>query len=321
MKKVLKIIIISITIPAALIIIAAAYVAYAMPHADTAPDIKIDITPQRVTRGKYLANGAAVCMACHSKRDFSFFAGPVDSSAFGAGGEGFTREMDFPGNLYSKNITPYALGNWSDGEILRAITEGVSKDGSAIFPLMPFERYAAMSREDIYSIIAYIRTLKPVESNIPERELDFPLNILVNTFPAKAELNAQPDTNNTVEYGRYLVNMASCVQCHSKEDKGDIIPGTEFGGGSGFHIPSGKVYSANITADMETGIGGWTKEMFIRRFKMYSDPGYAKAAAKPSDFNTPMPWTTYGSMSEKDLGAIYDYLRTVKPVKNKVAKF
>lgn len=321
MKKFIKIAIICITVPAVLVIITAAYVAYAMPNIGTAPNIKIDITSQKIARGKYLANGAAACMACHSKRDFSFFAGPVDSSAFGAGGEGFTREMGFPGNLYSKNITPYALGNWSDGEILRAITEGVSKDGSAIFPLMPFERYAEMSREDIYSIIAYIRTLTPVESKIPKRELDFPLNILVNTFPAKAELNAQPDTNNTVEYGRYLVNMASCVQCHSKEYKGDIIAGTEFGGGSEFHMPSGKVYSANITVDMETGIGNWTKEMFIRRFKMYSDSGYIKAAVKPGDFNTPMPWTTYGSMSEKDLGAIYDYLRTVKPVKNKVAKF
>lgn len=321
MKKIFKVTIIIIAALITVVSLAAMYVSYALPDAGAANDIKIERTPQRIARGSYLANGAAVCMACHSKRDYNFFAGPVDSATFGAGGEKFGREMGFPGNLFTKNITPYALNNWNDGEIFRAVTAGVSKDGSAIFPIMPFAHYAQMSREDVYSIIAYIRTLKPVQSDIPQRELDFPLNLIVNTIPAKVEVNTKPDSSNTIEYGKYLVNMASCVQCHSKEDKGDIIAGTEFGGGSEFHLPSGKVFSANITPDKETGIGGWSREIFIRRFKMYSDTSYHKTALKATDFNTPMPWITYSSISEKDLGAVYDYLRTVKPIRNKVNKF
>ena len=86
-------------------------------------------------------------------------------------------------------------------------------------------------------------------------------------------------------------------------------------------MPAGKAYSANITPHKETGIGKWSRETFIRRFKIYSDTAYHKTALKPTDFNTPMPWITYSSISEKDLGAIYGYLRTVKPIKNKVNKF
>lgn len=321
MKRFFKVTLIIVFSLVIIVSAVAAYVSFALPNIGDAPDIKVELTPQRIERGKYLVNSVAACMVCHAQRNFTLFAGPVDSATFGAGGEKFTREMGFPGNLYTKNITPYALQSWTDGEILTAITAGVSKDGTALFPLMPYDHYAQMDKEDMYSIIAYIRTLKPIKSEIPERELDFPLNFIVNTIPAKAELTTKVDSTNSVEYGKYLVNAASCVQCHSREDKGDVIAGSEFGGGNEFHIPAGKLYSPNITPDKETGIGNWTRETFIQRFKIYSDTSYHPAQLKPTDFNTPMPWITYSTMTEKDLGAIYDYLRTVKPINNKVEIF
>ncbi|HEY6976742.1 MAG TPA: c-type cytochrome [Chitinophagaceae bacterium] len=299
----------------------AAYVSFALPDIGDAPDIKVKLTPQRIERGRYLVNSVAACMVCHAQRNFALFAGPVDSATFGAGGEKFTREMDFPGNLYTKNITPYALQSWTDGEVFRAITAGVSKDGAALFPLMPYDHYAQMDKEDVYSMIAYLRTLRPIKSKIPERELDFPLNFIVNTIPVKAALITKVDSFNTIEYGKYLVNAASCMQCHTKEVKGDIIAGSEFSGGHQFMMPAGTVYSPNITPDKETGIGGWTREAFIRRFKFYADTSYHPVKLKPTDFNTPMPWITYSTMTEKDLGAIYDYLQTIKPIKNKVEIF
>jgi hypothetical protein len=76
-------------------------------------------------------------------------------------------EMGLPGRITSKNLTSDAktgLGSWTDGEILRAIREGVSKDGHALFPLMPYPNYRTMSDEDAYAIVAYLRTLKPVRN-------------------------------------------------------------------------------------------------------------------------------------------------------------
>src|SRR5262245_57466467 len=106
----------------------------------TAPprSITIERTPDRVARGEYLAVHVSACIDCHSTRDFTRFAAPVVPGTEGMGGFEFGANIDFPGSIYAKNITPAALGSWTDGEILRAITDGVSKDGSPLFPVMPY---------------------------------------------------------------------------------------------------------------------------------------------------------------------------------------
>ncbi len=114
--------------------------------------------------------------------------------------------------------------------------------------------------------------------------------------------------------------MASCVECHSKADKGKVVAGTEFGGGREFRSADGKVvYSANITPDKETGIGNWTRELFIRKFKQYADSGYRAQPVGSGESNTPMPWQAFAGMEEKDLAAIYTYLKSLEPIHNKVA--
>jgi mono/diheme cytochrome c family protein len=138
-------------------------------------------------------------------------------------------------------------------------------------------------------------------------------------MPAKATPEPRPDTNDAVAYGRYLITMASCIVCHSKADKGAVVPGSEFGGGRDF--PTGGVvrYSANITPDKETGIGYWNQALFVRKFKQYADSGYTPPSIKPEEAS-PMPWLAYAGMRERDLSAIFAYLQTVKPIHNKVKK-
>jgi hypothetical protein len=85
-------------------------------------------------------------------------------------------------------------------------------------------------------------------------------------------------------------------------------------------MPNGKVSSANITPDPETGIGGWTAEQFVARFKAYSVPGNVPKMA-PGQVNTIMPWVMYSGMDTSDLRSIFAYLKTVKPVKNQVVHF
>ncbi|WP_353719153.1 c-type cytochrome [Dyadobacter sp. 676] len=306
---------------ALLVCFAATYVKLALPDTGKAPDIKIEKTAARVERGRYLANHVTVCMDCHSSRDWSRFAGPMMTTGQGAGGERFDQQMGFPGTFYAPNITPYALAGWTDGELFRAITTGVSKNGKALFPVMGYHRFGRMDQEDIFSIIAYIRTLPPVEKDVPESRADFPVNFIINTMPAKAELSPRPDTADVVAYGKYLVNATGCVDCHSKTDKGSVIPGTELGGGMAFKSPAGVVVSPNITMHKQTGIGNWTASDFVNRFKAFAAQGYVASPVPASQPNTPMPWTMYAGMKESDLNAIYAYLQTVKPIENHVDRY
>ncbi|RYG50669.1 MAG: c-type cytochrome [Chitinophagaceae bacterium] len=318
MMKILKVAGIIILVLILLAFSAGLYVKTALPNTGDPSDIKIERTEARVERGKYLANNVAVCMDCHSSRDWQTFSGPL-SGNFGGGGEPFNSEMGFPGNFYAPNITPASLGTWTDGEVLRAVTTGVSKDGHALFPVMGYKRFGKMDEEDVLSIIAYIRTLPPVEHAVPASKADFPVNFLINTMPEKAAFQPRPAKSDNVAYGKYLVNVAGCVDCHSKTDKGQIIDGTEFGGGMEFAQPGGIIRSANITFD-NTGIASWTKEAFVKRFKTYTDSTYVPVKLKQGELNTPMPWSMYAGMEQSDLEAIYDFLKSVKPIQHKVER-
>lgn len=91
--------------------------------------------------------------------------------------------MGFPGSFVAKNITPFNLKGWSDGEIYRAITSGVDKDGrTAFFPVMPYLYYSKLATEDVYSIIAYVRSLPSIESHPGITKADFPMNIILHTI-------------------------------------------------------------------------------------------------------------------------------------------
>jgi len=319
--KVLKVVALLVCIFALLLIAGGTYIKLALPDTGTPPDIKVKRTPERIENGKYLANHVAVCMDCHSKRDWGLFAGPMMDTEIGAGGEVFNQQMGFPGSFYAANITPAALGDWTDGDIFHAVTTGVSKDGSALFPIMASQRFGKMDREDIYDIIAYLRSLDPVNKLIPESVADFPVNFLINTMPQKASFNKKPNPADTLRYGAYLVNAAGCVDCHSKTDKGSVIPGTEFGGGMEFKQAAGTLRSPNITADGTSGLGSWTKEQFVKRFKTYASPNYKEVRVAKNEMNTPMPWAMYGGMKDSDLEAIYFFFKQSKPIKNKVIRF
>ncbi|MEO6705792.1 MAG: cytochrome C [Ginsengibacter sp.] len=317
MKKTIFFILIFLVV---VIVAAASYVKFAMPNVGAAPDLHVAITPERVQHGDYLANHVTLCMDCHSTRDWKKFAGPIVEGTTGKGGEYFGEEMGFPGTFYSKNITPAHLKDWTDGEIFRAITTGVNKDGVALFPVMPYPYYGKMDKEDVYDIIAYIRTLAPIDNKTPDHKLNFPMNFIVNTIPVKAELVTKPSRSDTLQYGAYLVNQAACMECHTQVKKGQVIPELAFGGGRVFSMPGGEVHSANITSDKETGIGNWTVDAFVARFKAYNNPSSAPELT-PGQVNTIMPWSMFAGMDTSDLRSIYAYLKTVKPIKNPVVHF
>lgn len=283
-------------------------------------EVRIEYTHERIKRGEYLSKHVAQCSVCHSERDWDRFSGPPKPGTEGKGGELFGREIGFPGNYPATNITPHALKDWTDAELFRAITGGVGREGRALFPIMNYPGYGKMDREDIYSIIAYIRSLPPIENDVPPAESDFPMSLIIRTIPSVPEFSTRP--TDKVKYGEYLANTAACDQCHTPTNRGRIIPERLYAGGRFIESSWGTVESSNITPDKETGIGAWSEQDFIQRFKAFDRTSgkYEEDAVKPGEFNSPMPWQGYAGMSEEDLAAIYAYLMTVKPIKNKVVK-
>jgi len=317
MRKFKKGLLYTVIIIVLLIVAGLSYIIFALPDVGKPGNISVSLNPQRIARGEYLVNHVVLCVDCHSKRDWSKFAGPTIRGTLGGGGEIFDESVGFPGSVYVPNITPYNIKDWTDGELFRAITCGVRKDGSAIFPLMPWPYYSKMSREDVYSIIAYLHGLKPIATSYPKSILNFPLNIIVHTMPRKAVLGIVPSTADTLKYGAYMTQSAACMECHTQDNNGKLLPGMEFAGGKGFTVNGKVIHSANITPDRATGIGDWTSNVFVQKFKAYGDPAKAPAVSK-RDFQTIMPWYDYSGMTDTDLKAIYVYLRTIKSVKNKV---
>lgn len=317
MKKILLTILVL-----AIIIIASGltYIKFAMPNVGAPEEVEINTSAEHVQHGAYLANHVTVCMDCHSTRDWTKFSAPIKPGTLGKGGEHFGHDQSFPGDFYSRNITPAGIKNWTNGEIFRTITTGVNNKGEALFPVMPYAHYGKMDLEDIYDIIAYIRSLSPIDNTIPARSIDFPMNFIVNTIPVKASFTKKPPVSDTIAYGAYLTNAASCVECHSPFDKGKIDEALAFSGGREFKMPDGLLKSANITPDMNTGIGNWSVNDFLSRFKAFTDTTSAHTMS-PKQMNTIMPWTMYAGMDSTDLRAIFAYLKSLKPIENKVVHF
>lgn len=296
------------------------YVKFALPNVGPAPDISVEITPERLERGEYLANSVMGCIDCHSMRDMSKFSGPLNGTPYAGGGEEFTEELGAPGDFYAPNLTPHHLGDWTDGEIYRAMTAGVSKDRRALFPSMPSHLYGQASQEDIYSVIAYLRTLPAHEYDVPAPKPKFPFSLIMNTIPKKIEHKEVPSRENLVEYGEYMITIAACIDCHTPMEKGKFILEEAYSGGMEFILPTGIVRSANLTPDEETGIGAWDEETFIARFEAYSDSSFVPYTVDEG-FNTIMPWTMYANMDTFDLKAMFAYLQSLAPIKKEINLF
>lgn len=300
---------------------AAAYYGTYLPRSAAPRAGRVPVTSERLARGKYLFEVVADCDGCHSERDYSRFGGPVVASGRGKGQ--IIPEKGPINPLVTANITPdkeTGLGNWTDGEKIRAIREGISRDGRPLFPMMPYKNFAKMSDYDVESLVAYMNTLAPVKSNLPKMTIPFPLSVLMKSFPEPVRTVREPEKGRTAEYGAYLATLGHCMDCHTPMKGHDLDESMKFAGGHVFETPLGKVVSANITPDPDTGIGRWTEDYFVQRFtlqKTYVVNGAPKL--QPGQF-TLMPWLNLSQMDPDDLGALYRFLQTQSTIPNKIEK-
>ncbi|MDP6566197.1 MAG: cytochrome c [Alphaproteobacteria bacterium] len=297
------------------------YIQYALPDVGPAPEISVAATPERIERGRYLAEHVMSCLGCHSDPMVDRAGHPPKRGREWLGGFRWGPEDGFPGTVYSKNLTPHNLGDWSDGEIFRAITVGVDRRGEPISLNMPYDLYAKADPRDVEAVIAFLRTLPAVPTETARAEYQFPVNLLVRAFPAELPPGRRSAPEDGPAHGEYLTTLAACVHCHTRFEGGEYI-GPEFAGGREFPMPGfGLVRSANITPDRDTGIGEWRRQDFIARFKASSLAAARTTKLRPGDAGTVMPWWEYAGMTERDLGAIYDFLMTLPPVRNEVVTF
>ncbi len=278
-------------------------------------------TPERMARGKYLVEGLLQCWGCHSEIDFTKRpALPVPRKK--AGGHFFPNdELGLPeGNrVVAPNISPdpeYGAGTWKDADFVRALRRGIGHDGRTLFPLMPYNYFRSLSDEDLASAIVYVRSVAPVHIQQPKTILIDAIKKTLQPLPPTEHV-PQPDRSNRVAYGKYLVNAGHCDACHTPVDEQfNPIPGMDFAGGAPLIGPWGpdpkKVYtvtSLNLTPD-PSGISYFDERMFITAIRT------GKVNARP--LANIMPWAFFRNLSDDDLGSIFAFLRTLKPVQHRV---
>ena len=274
-------------------------------------DRRFESTPQRLERGRYLANAVAGCVFCHAELDWQRPGFPPRSESLG-GGRSWDREglpwMTAP-NITSDVDT--GAGAWSDDMIARAVREGIGHDGRALLPLMPYTQYRFMSDEDLAAVVVYIRSLPPLKRRLPPANVPFPVSRFINAVPAPVtEPVPEPERRDPIAYGEYLVRIAACRDCHTPADaQNRPIATMEFGGGFVLTGPYGRVTAANITP-APSGIPYYNADLFVEVMRT----GQVKARK----IHDAMPWILYSQQTDEDLQAMFAYLRTVGPVKHRV---
>jgi mono/diheme cytochrome c family protein len=278
----------------ALVAVAAIGFGYVVVTSNRAVDERVAVVPPApvlghgsVERGRHIFTAVSSCVDCHR----------LD----GGGGPFITAPA--MALLDATNLTrgPGGIGAlYTDADYDRAIRRGIRADGTRLL-VMPSWNYAAMSNDDAASLVAYIRSLAPVDRVTPRVRLGPVGRMLVVThkMPFAATRIADegpqpspPPPMKTVEYGAYLARIGGCLDCH----------GTHLSGGHLAGSPDDPPAS-NLTP---TGIGSWSVVDFMRTLSTGKDP----SGHQLNDF---MPWRTIRNMTDDELTAIYEYLKTAPP--------
>jgi mono/diheme cytochrome c family protein len=255
-----------------------------------------------IKRGEYLAR-AADCMVCHSAPDGADYAG------------GLAFPLPF-GTLYSTNITPdktTGIGDYSDQDFLNAIHRGIRRDGSNLYPAMPYTSYTYMTDADALAIKAYLFSLTPVHSPAPANTLTFPFNqrwgMSVWSFFFNENIRFQPNTAQTAEWNRgaYLAEaLAHCGECHTPRNLAFALDNRKkFGGAltAGWH-------AFNISSDKGSGIGGWSDDEVFS----YLSKGHALGRGTAAGPMGEAVDQSFSQMSQADIHALVAYVRSVPAV-------
>jgi mono/diheme cytochrome c family protein len=308
-----KILVVFAMLVVVLVVGVPAYFYGAYPKLRPAAQMTAPTTPEAIERGRYLAEAMTGCIACHSPVDESR-PGDFAQAGLEYAGRVFPEGSGFPGKIVAPNLTPdpeTGIGQWTDGEIVRAIRDGVSRDGRPLFPLMNYPAYRDFSDEDVLSIVAYLRTRKPIRRDNGRTELDFPVGMMIRTVPRPVEGRPPGLPASGAERGRALLNVMMCGECHTpRDDRGNPVSGKELAGGNPFKGPWGVVYAANITSHPAAGIGAFSNDDLRRVLKEGKNRSGRELWI--------MPWSITRNLTDSDIDALIAAMREVPASPNLV---
>jgi mono/diheme cytochrome c family protein len=255
-----------------------------------------------IARGRYLTD-AADCKSCHT---------PIGGKAF-AGGRAF--KTDF-GTLYSPNITPdkeTGIGAWTDADFLKAVHQGVNRDGERLYPAFPYAAYSYLTDEDVLAIKAYLFTLAPVKYTAPENDLEFPFNqrwlmsVWSMLFNPNERFQPVPDRSPEWNRGAYLVEaLAHCGDCHTPRNLMQALDNNKKFAGT--LIEGWRAY--NITGEPTSGVGAWSDEELAR----YLSTGHAEGRGTASGPMAEAVALSFRNMTPSDIRAMVAYTRSVPAI-------
>jgi len=277
----------------------------------TKDQIRTTPKPQSFERGKNLV--FTICSGCHYDPKTNRFIGKSLNDLPKIGG-----------HLYSANLTHSKLYGrtdaYSDAELFYLLKTGISRSGK----FMPYMMKPMMADEDVNDIIVFLRSddasLKPTDTSVGTTHINLigrtGLRFVMGPQPYNKGVE-RPNEQNPVEYGRYLVSIIGCYHCHSKKIMGLNFLDAEktkgyLLGGIKLKDPKGnRIYAPNLTPDKETGIGN------------YSESDFEKAVTEgidPSGRQLSPPMDKFKSLTDKQVHAIYSYLKSIPAVHHYVKR-
>jgi hypothetical protein len=251
------------------------------------------------------------CVLCHGGEDGKLSGKMMDDIP------------SFFGTIHTSNITNHmekGIGKYTKDQLRTLLRTRVKSDGKKANMLMP--AFPLMADEDINGIIDFLKSdhfaVQSSEATYPPQKLkwigrSFDKKIKIGKMPEKPIL--LPDTNNKNEWGKYLVTgVYRCYECHNGEMIPDDLNPTASkkylqGGHTMYDMDKKKVKVSNITPDVATGIGSWTEEDFYKLINQ----GIRKNGKSVRFPMAPLP-----GLSRSEVNAIYSYIMSVKPIKNKI---
>lgn len=259
-------------------------------------DVQVAGTAAQIARGEKLAN---ICVSCHTPG----IELPLSGSNFG-------EKFEFPpvGTLYAPNLTPSGnIADWTDGEVIRAIREGVDKDGRSLL-VMPSANFRFMSDEDVQALVAYLRSQPATGEPTPDTHFNLLGAIFMNLADFRVVQQpvghvTAPLQTDTLAYGKYLVDVIGCRDCHGSQLAGKVESGQP-----------GPPPGPNLTKIVPQ----WTEEDFMAFFNTgrLPDGSEVPILTLKSGFSEPrMPWPVVRAVATDDeLEAMYTYLHNLPPV-------
>jgi mono/diheme cytochrome c family protein len=257
-----------------------------------------------VERGSYLVNSILTCGNCHTPRGPD---GMPVTEKLHAGGLPMPDEPTY--TVKASNITPdrdTGIGNWSEADIKRALTQGVRPNGVPLAPIMPCAFYKVFTPGDLDAVVAYLRSVPAVRNEVQAPV--YKAAVHIEPVPSADKPMTEEALRDPVKHGFYLVTIGHCMACHTPivNDHRDYQHSLGKGGQI-FRGPFGESIARNITPHKTGGIGAWSDAEIKRAITQ----GISRDGSR---LKPPMGFAWYARMTDADLDAIVAYLRTVPPL-------